>query len=155
MPGRIVEATVLNPHWYAYLMHWHQPCEQYPKGRSMLHSKADCLGCRLKLPTQWTGYLGVWEHQQGKAACLIVSPSSAWALIGSVGTNKNLRGIRVHLARLNSSKTSAVRTIYHDLPPLKQLFQPLDLYPTLTAIYGPELPTLDQYEEPETPEVKA
>lgn len=150
-PGRDVDATIVGEQIYAYLMHWIPPSEESPKGRSSLHTEParSCYGCKIRMRTQWTGYLAVYSHRDCGFRCLILSPTSAHAIIGAVGKRSSIRGMRVLLARATNSRTARVQSLYTDAPPLNPLPAHLDLYPTLSNIYGPELPPLDRYTEPD------
>jgi hypothetical protein len=136
-PDQPLDLTILSPCWTGIMTHW-TPGGAIGFGRTRLCSKVgECEFCASSVRNQYHVFFGVYMTPSRRRAVLSLTDLGIRSLEEAIPTNQDFRGQRIWVTRTTSHRSSMVQVALHEKKPPVQIPTAHDIWPTITAVYGP------------------
>lgn len=136
-PGQPLDLTILSPCWTGMMTHW-TPGGDIGFGRTRLCSLiGECELCGRAARDQWHGFVAVYITPQRRRAVLSLTDLGIQSLEAAIPNDVGFRGQRIWVSRTTAHPSSVVQVAMHEKQPPATIPVAHDIWPTITAVYGP------------------
>lgn len=136
-PGQPLDLTILSLSWTGIRAHW-TPGGDLGFGRTRLCAKlGECDFCASSVRDQYHAFVAVLLTRQRRRAVLSLTDLGIQSLEEAVADNQEMRGQRVWVSRTTGHPSSLVQVQAHEQRPPVVIPVAHDIWPTITAVYGP------------------